>query len=44
MTNVMASLIVDIKLSNENLTLFGDGNWFLIAATANEYYQRSLML
>jgi len=38
MTDIMASLFVDIHPSYANLTLFVDGNCFLIAFTICDYF------
>jgi len=40
----MASLFIDVHLSKANLTLFLDGNCFLIASTVSEYSLRQMML
>jgi len=44
MTDVMASLIVDVRPSKAKLTLFCIGNCFLIASTLNAYSLRQMLL
>jgi hypothetical protein len=40
----MASLFVDVHLSKAKLTLFLDGNCFLIASTVSVYSLRQILL
>ena len=44
MTGVMASLFVDIHLSKAKLTLFCDGNCFLIASIVSAYSLQQMLL
>jgi len=37
MTDVMGSSFGDVHLSKDILTLFHDGNWFIIASTVGAY-------
>jgi len=43
MTDVMANLFVDVHLSRAKLTLFRDGNCFLIASTVSAYLLRQML-
>jgi len=42
--NILASLVVDIHTSKAQLTLFRDGNSFLIASTVSAYSLRQMLL
>jgi len=44
MNDVMANLFVDVHPSSAKLTVFLDGNCFLIASTASEYSLRQMLL
>jgi hypothetical protein len=44
MTNVIANLFVDVNPSKAKLTLFLDGNCFLIASTVSGYSLRQILL
>jgi len=44
MTDVIANLFVDVYPSQAKLTLFLDGNCFLIASTVSEYSLRQRLL
>jgi len=44
MTDVMASLFVEVHSSKAKLTLFRNGNCFLIASTLSAYSLRQLLL
>jgi len=44
MTDVIADLFVDVHPSNAKLTLFVDGNCFLIASTVSVYYLWQILL
>jgi len=44
MTDVMASLFVDVHPSKAKLTLFHIGNCFLIASTVSAYSLRQMLL
>jgi len=44
MTDVMASLFVDVHPSKAKLTLFRIGNCFLIASTVSAYSLRQMLL
>jgi len=44
MTDVMASLLVDVHPFKAKLTLFCDGNRFLIASTVSAYSLRQMLL
>ena len=44
MTDVMASLFIDVHLSKAKLTLFREGNCFLIASTVSTYSLRQMLL
>jgi len=44
MTDVMASLFVDVHPSKAKLTLFRIGNYFLIASTVSAYALRQMLL
>jgi hypothetical protein len=44
MTDVMASLFVDVHPSKAKLTLFSIGKYFLIACTVSEYSLRQMLL
>ena len=44
MTDVMASLLVDVHLSKAKLAVFCDGNCFLIASTVGAYSLRQMLL
>jgi len=44
MTDVLASLFVDVYASKAKLSLFRDGNCFLIASTVSAYSRRLMML
>jgi len=44
MTDIMASLLVDVHPSKAKLMLFPDGNWCLIASTVSEYSLREMLL
>jgi len=43
MTDVMHSLFVDVHPSKAKLTLFRDGNCFLIASTVSAYSLREML-
>jgi len=44
MTDIMASLFVTVHPSKDKLTLFCDGNCFLIASTVSAYSLRQMLL
>jgi len=44
MTHVIANLFVDVNPFNTKLTLFVDGNCFLIESTVSEYSRRQMLL
>ena len=44
MIDVMAKLFVDVHPSNAKLTLFCDGNYFLIASTVSAYSVQQMLL
>jgi len=44
MTNIIANLFVDVHPSKAKLTLFLDGNCFLIAFTVSVYSLRQILL
>jgi hypothetical protein len=44
MTDVIANLFVDVHLSKAKLTLFVDGNYFLIASTVSVYSLQQILL
>ena len=44
MTDVIANLFVDVHASTGRLTLFLDGNRFLIVSTVSEYSLRQMLL
>jgi len=44
MTDIMASLFVDVHASEAKLTLFRDGNCYLIASTVSAYFLRQMLL
>jgi len=44
MTDVIANLFIDLHLSNAKLTLFLDGNCFLIASTVSVYSLQQILL
>ena len=44
MTDFIANLFVDVHPSKANLTLFLDGNGFLIASTVSVYFLRQILL
>ena len=44
MTDVIANVFVDAHPANAKLTLFRDGNRFLIASTVNAYFLQQMML
>ena len=44
MTDIMANLFVDVHPSKAKLTLFRDGNFFLIASTVSAYSVRQMLL
>ena len=44
MTDVMANLFVDVNLSKVKLTLFLEGNCFLIESAVSEHYLWQMLL
>jgi hypothetical protein len=44
MTDIIAKLFVDVHPSKAQLTLFLDGNFFLIASTVSVYSLRQILL
>jgi len=44
MTDVIANAFVEVQPSKAKLTLFLDGNCFLIASTVSEYSLRQMLL
>jgi len=44
MTDILASLFVDVHLSKVKLTLYLDSNCFLIASTVSAYSLRQMLL
>jgi len=44
MTDIMATLFVDVQLSKAKLTLFRIGNGFLIPSTVSAYSLRQMLL
>jgi len=43
-TDIMANSLVDVHPSKAKLTLFRDGNWFLIASTVTACPLRQMLL
>jgi len=44
MTYIMANVIFDVYPSKGKLTIFRDGNYFLIATTFNNYFLQPMLL
>jgi len=43
MTDIMANSFVDVHTSKAKLSLFRDGNCFIIASTVDKYYPRQML-
>jgi len=44
MTNIIASLFSNVHPSKAKLTMFGDGNCFLIGSTVSAYFLRQMLV